>query len=144
MTSQFRRGLVRPAVVSGFAMAGLLSGGAVAHGAAKKDTTTNIVSLMRGDGDVQPVLGNVDPDRHGDRIIIKYFKRHSGTWVLKAKKRGVIGKGDAAPGPSWFYVEVPAVNRGLCKVVAKYPGNDTYAASHAKAVVKCATGLSRQ
>lgn len=102
-----------------------------------------IVSLMRN-GAKQPVLGNVSPDRSGHPIVVKVYKRHSGSWVLKRSKRGVIGQGRTVPAKNWFFVQVKGINSGTCKVVAKYPGDAKYKASHSKAIVKCATGVAPQ
>lgn len=144
MPSLFSRGAVRTAVLASVSVTGLLCAGVTAHASGKKASQTTIESTDRANvptPGVQPVLGNVTPDRAGEHVVVKYFHRHSGSWVLKATKRGKLDAGPSGPGS--YFVEVKAQNKGTCKLVVTYPGDSTYAASHARKVITCSTGLPK-
>lgn len=141
MPPSIHRSAVRSGALVALAAAGLLSSGVAADATGTKPSSTTIMSTERANyphAGMQPVLGNVSPDRPGEKVLVKYYKRSSGSWVLKAKKSAAIDSGPTGPGS--FFLEVPAVNRGTCKIVAKYAGDATYAASHVTRVVGCATG----
>ena len=109
---------------------------------AKTATQTQILSTSHvGGGDTgtregQGVVGSVTPaPPAGEKVVVKYFKRHNGVWNLRGKHRPKTdGEG------SFQTAFRPAAKHGTCKVTARYRGDDTYDASRDKVIIDCATG----
>jgi hypothetical protein len=113
---------------------------------AKTATQTNILSTSHvGGGDTgtkeaQGVTGSVVPaPAAGEKVVVKYFKRHSGDWVLRGTHRPKTN--DQGLFDTAFK---PVAKHGTCKLTARYKGDDTYEASHTKVVIDCATGQVKQ
>jgi len=113
---------------------------------AKTATETHILSTSHvGGGDTgtkegQGVAGSVTPaPPAGERVVVKYFKRHNGDWVLRDTHRPKLD--DNGVFTTAFR---PAAKHGTCKLTARYRGDDTYDPSRDKVVIDCATGQLKQ
>ena len=71
----------------------------------------------------------------GEKVVVKYFKRKNGQWVLLGKHRPKLNSQGVAE--TAFY---PKVKHGTCKLTGRYPGDNKYDASKRKMVYDCATG----
>ena len=136
-TSKFAVPLVSLATI------GVLIAGSTDAFAATATTTTMFRHSQDSPG-VMGVAGNVSP-APGDspRVVMRFFKKASdGTWTLLDKRRATWGPA-SGEGRVFTASMKHAPSKGTCKLVAKYPGNATYAKSHAKAVIDCKTGYPK-
>lgn len=126
------------------AMVSLGAAGALAvittDAVALTSTTTTMFRHSQDSPGVMGVAGMVSPGPNTKpRVIVRFFKKASGTWTLLDKRAATWMKASGEGRP--FSAEMQhAPSSGTCKLVAKYPGNDTYAKSRAKAVIDCKTG----
>jgi hypothetical protein len=110
-------------------------------------TTATTTTMFRHSQDapgVMNVVGNVSP-APGDtpRVAMRFFKKASdGSWTLLDKRRATWGQA-SGEGRVFTASMKHAPAKGTCKLVAKYPGNATYAKSRAKAVIDCKTGYPK-
>ena len=75
----------------------------------------------------------------GQRVVVKYFKRHNGKWVLRETHRPKLGSDGVYE--TAFY---PRAKHGTCKLAGHYKGDANFDGSHAKTVFDCATGEVKQ
>ena len=127
------------AVVSVSATGALVIGstGAIASTA----TTTTMFRHSQDAPGIMGVAGSVSPSP-GDspRVVMRFFKKASdGTWTLLDKRRATWGSA-SGEGRVFTASMKHAPSKGTCKLVAKYPGNATYAKSRDKDVIDCKTG----
>jgi len=138
-----KRGSV--AVVVGLGAAGALVAGTTGVAVAKTATQTTIFRTGVDSPGTMGVAGNVGPAprQGGEKVIVRYFKKRAdGSWLLLDRKRATLG--DASGEGAVFTATMkPSPAKGTCKVVAKYPGDDTYAASRGKRVIDCKTGYPK-
>lgn len=130
------------------ALAGLSVSGALLVGStdavASTATTTNFFRHSQDAPGVMGVAGMVSP-APGNRphVVVRFFKKTAdGTWALLDKRAAAWG--DASGEGRVFTASMQhAPSHGTCKLVAKYPGNDTYAKSRDKDVIDCKTGAPK-
>lgn len=107
---------------------------------AQTSTTTTMFRHSQDSPGVMGVAGMVSPSPNTKpHVVVRFFKKASDGWTLLDKRRADWMKASGEGRP--FSAEMQhAPSHGTCKLVAKYPGNDTYAKSRAKAVIDCKTG----
>jgi len=89
-------------------------------------------------GSVKPA-----PAKGGEPVVVKYYKKNAdGTWTKVDTERPVLTDASEQYGARFVTTLYNSPTTGKCKIVAKYPGDDTYAASKAVAKVACRTGAS--
>jgi hypothetical protein len=109
-------------------------------------TTTTITShhptsrpqTMQVSGVVKPA-----PAASGEHMVVKYYKKNAnGTWTkVDTERPGLATASSTQPG-AFITTMYNSPTTGKCKIVARYPGDDTYEASKAVARVMCRTGQS--
>ena len=129
-------------VVSASTAGALISGttGAIASTA----TTTTMFRHSQDAPGVMGVAGMVSPaPGTTPQVVMRFFKKApDGTWTLLDKRRATWGEASGEGRPFTASMK-HAPSKGTCKLVAKYPGNATYAKSRAKAVIDCKTGYPK-
>jgi hypothetical protein len=131
------------AVVVGMGTVGALIVGSTDAVALTATTTTMFRHSQDAPG-VMGVAGIVSPaPGTTPRVVVSLFKKASdGSWTLRDKRRAAWG--DASGEGRTFTASMQhAPAKGTCKLVAKYPGNDTYAKSRDKDVIDCKTGATK-
>jgi hypothetical protein len=76
----------------------------------------------------------------GEKMVVKYYKKNAnGTWTkLDAQHPGLSAPNSQQM--AQFAATFTSPTSGVCKLVAKYRGDDTYAASKAVAKIQCRSG----
>jgi hypothetical protein len=102
------------------------------HHAGSRPKTLNVA------GQVKPA-----PAQGGEHMVVKYYKKNAdGSWTKVDTERPALSDASAQYGARFVTTLYNSPTTGKCKIVAKYPGDDTYAASKAVAKVACRTGQS--
>jgi hypothetical protein len=103
-------------------------------------TTTTMFRHSQDSPGVMGVAGMVSPSPNAKpHVVVRFFKKTSDGWALLDKQAGAWSK-PSGEGRAFTASMQHAPSQGTCKLVAKYPGNDTFARSRAKAVIDCKTG----
>jgi len=107
-------------------------------------TTTTMFRHSQDAPGVMGVAGIVSPaPGTTPRVVVSFFKRAAdGTWTL-LDKRGATWGDASGEGRTFTASMKHAPSKGTCKLVAKYPGNATYAKSRDKDVIYCKTGAPK-
>ena len=113
------------------------AGGAVAL----TSTTTTIIRTGVDSPGAMGMTGYVSPapPQGGEKVTVKLLRKTADGWVLVDKRRPALSDA-TGEGAAFTTTLKPAPAKGTCKVTAKYPGDATYAKSHAAKVVYCKTG----
>ena len=83
------------------------------------------------------------PAASGEHMVVKYYKKNSdGTWTKVDTERPTLSAANSQQTAGFSTTVYNAPTSGTCKIVARYPGDDTYAASRAVARVMCRSGQS--
>jgi len=114
--------------------------------AALTSTTTTLTSHHAGSrpatlqiaGQLKPA-----PAASGEHMVVKYYKKNAdGSWTKVDTERPTLSAANAQKVAGFGTTLYNSPTTGKCKIVARYPGDDTYAASKAVAKVACRTGAS--
>jgi len=119
-----------------------MSGNAIAL----TSTTTTLTQHHAGQrpGTLQ-IAGQLKPapSAGGEHMVVKYYKKNAdGTWTRVDTERPTLSAANAQHTAGFGATLYNSPTSGVCKIVAKYPGDDTYAASKRVARVMCRTGQS--
>ena len=104
-------------------------------------TTTTMFRHSQDSPGVMGVAGMVSPAPGAKpHVVVRFFEKNAdGTWTL-LDKRAAAWEKPSGEGRVFAASMQHAPASGTCKLVAKYPGNDTFAKSRAKAIFDCKTG----
>ena len=103
-------------------------------------TTTTMFRHSQDSPGVMGVAGMVSPAPNAKpHVVVRFFKQTSDGWALLDKRAAAWAK-PTGEGRVFTASMQHAPATGTCKLVAKYPGNDTFAKSRTKAVIDCKTG----
>jgi hypothetical protein len=104
-------------------------------------TTTGMFRHSQDSPGVMGVAGMVSPAPNArPHVVVRFYRKTSnGTWALLDKQSAKWEK-PSGEGRVFTAAMQNAPQKGTCKLVAKYPGNDTFAKSSSKAVIVCKTG----
>ena len=128
---------IRVSGACGLVAASVAALGLVGSPATAKEATTNtILDSIALDG-TQNVVGYVDPVPDGGDVVVKYFKRKQGDWVLLHKEQAVFSDFGM-----WNAAFDQKATKGTCKLVANYKGTADFGASQAARKIDCGTGLA--
>ena len=119
--------------------AGVLAA-ATTDAVALTSTTTTLFRHSQDSPGVMGVAGMVSPAPNAKpHVVVRFFKKTSDGWTL-LDKRAAAWEKPTGEGRVFTASMQHAPAAGTCKLVAKYPGNDTFAKSRTKAVIDCKTG----
>ena len=105
-------------------------------------TTTTMFRHSQDAPGVMGVVGMVSPAPNArPHVVVRLFKQTSDGWTLLDKRAAAWAK-PSGEGRTFTASMQHAPATGTCKLVAKYPGNDTFAKSRARAVIDCKTGYT--
>ena len=129
--------------VVGLGATGALFAGSTSAVAATATTTTMFRHSQDAPG-VMGVAGEVSPaPGTSPRVVVSLFKKAAdGTWRLRDKRSAKWGDA-TGEGRSFTASMQHAPSKGTCKLIAKYPGNATYAKSRDKDIIDCKTGAPK-
>lgn len=139
-----RRSVVLGFVGAAASVAALLGMSGIA--VALTSTTTTLTQHHAGQRPASLQIAGIlkpAPAAAGEHMVVKYYKKNAdGTWTKVDTERPGLSAANSQQTAAFGTTLYNSPTTGKCKIVAKYPGDDTYAASKAVARVFCRTGQS--